>query len=143
MSYTPTAAEVAQRRAAIAADQHNRQALEQAAFEEAVERQYSPEEVQKRAEAQAARNRAAWEEGQRILRERNAALAAQQEADREARIKEHLHRLWLDAGGRESEFSRQYPKLREQYLTEQTLRAATGRGDTTELTNPGLDYTPY
>ncbi len=142
MSYTPTAAEVAQRRAAIEADRHNRQAVEQAAFVEAVERQYTDEEVQKRAEAQAARNRAAWEEGQRILRERNAAQAAQQEANREARIREHLHRLWLEAGGRESEFSRQYPKLREQYLTEQTIRAATGRGDT-ELTNPGLDYTPY
>ncbi len=127
MSYTPTAAEVAQRRAAIEADRHNKQALEQAAFVEAVERQYTDEEVQKRAEAQTARNLAAWEEGQRLLRERNAAVAAQQEADREARTKEHLHRLWLEAGGTEAEFAKQYPKLREQYLTEQTIRAATGQ----------------
>ncbi len=131
MSLTPTPAEVAQRRAATAADEQNKLALERDAARKDHAAYYSEENTKKLAEADAARMRAKWEEGQRLLQGRNAALAAKQEADQEASLREHLHRLWLEAGGREAEFARQYPKLREQYLMERTMRAATGQGTPT------------
>lgn len=130
-SMTPTPAEVAQRRAATAADEQNKLALERDAARKDHAAYYSEEAAKQRAEAEAARNLAKYEEGQRLLRERNAALAAKQDADQEASLREHLHRLWLEAGGREAEFARQYPKLREQYLMERTMRAATGQGTAT------------